>query len=480
MTGLLARPRKCGAALAGAFLGIALAFATSPAASSEDAEEKSRPPRDRGEIHLTFAEAVRRAAPSVVSIYARRIVAERFDPFGQHPFFREFFRGHRNRFGTRSRERNSLGSGVVVRADGIVITARHLIAGAEEIRVVLADRREFEAEVLLADARADLAVLRLVDAEGLPTLPFRDAFELEVGDLVLAIGNPMGIGQTVTSGIVSAVARADGSGRYLLQTDAAINVGNSGGALIDARGEVVGINTAILTRGGGSDGIGFAVPSNLAERAVESALAGEKQIARPWTGMSLAEIDADMAEAMGLAVPRGVLVAEVDARSAFAESGLRQGDVLIALDGVAVNAPHEIEYRLALLGPGRRMRVHFTRGGEDRFAEVRLAGAPDRPAATPYQFDSGAGPFAGATLANANPAVIESLGLASYAARGVIVTATRARAARWLQPGDLVRRLGGERVESVREMRERISQVRGIWRVEIERNGQRIRFSFSG
>ncbi|MBT31166.1 MAG: serine protease, partial [Thalassobius sp.] len=216
------------------------------------------------EIQLGFAPLVKQAAPAVVNIYAKRIVAERSSPFQNDPFFRQFFG---NLGQPRQRVQNSLGSGVILSGDGIVVTNYHVVGEATEIRVVLTDRREFDAQVMLSDQESDLAVLQLEGAEDMPHLTLRDSDRVEVGELVLAIGNPFGVGQTVSSGIVSGLARsgaAVGSARgYFLQTDAAINPGNSGGALIDVNGRLIGVNTRILTRSGGSNGIGFAIPANL-------------------------------------------------------------------------------------------------------------------------------------------------------------------------------------------------------------------------
>ncbi|HHC29646.1 MAG TPA: trypsin-like serine protease, partial [Rhodobacterales bacterium] len=219
---------------------------------------KSTVPQSRAQVQLTFAPVVERAAPSVVNIYAKQVVAEQVSPFFEDPFFRQFFG---DLGAVRPKEKNSLGSGVIV-GDGLVVSNFHVVENATEIRVVLADRREFDGELVLADERADLAVIRVAGGENLPTLDLADSDALAVGDLVLAIGNPFGVGQTVSSGIISGLARsgrgggAFNAGSYFIQTDAPINPGNSGGALVDMAGRLVGINTQILTRSGGSNGIG--------------------------------------------------------------------------------------------------------------------------------------------------------------------------------------------------------------------------------
>ena len=442
------------------------------------ANDNRRVPADALDLQLSLAPAVRRAAPAVVNIYARRLVQERVSPFEAHPFFREFFRNF-NSGPRRQRLQNALGSGVLVGTDGIVVTAEHVISGALEIRVVLADRREYAAEILLADVASDLAVLRLEGAQDLPVVEIRDADELEVGDIVLAIGNPLGVGQTVTSGIVSALARSGGKGRHFVQTDAAINVGNSGGALIDSSGRLVGINTAIVTRSGGSDGIGFAVPSNLAARALEDARAGARSLSYPWTGFEGQEVTQDLADALGLDRPRGVILGVIDARSGFAEAGLQTGDAILALDGKEVNSFHEIKYRLAVAGLGRVVELVYFRDGTRRTTGVTLASAPAEPAAEPYRFGGRAGPFAGAEIANANPALAEEMAVPSVNITGVVVTdAGRDSARRWLRPGDFVRRVNGIEIVDVYMLRSVIQANRRDWNVTIERGGRRLSASF--
>ncbi|MCC6001378.1 MAG: trypsin-like peptidase domain-containing protein [Pararhodobacter sp.] len=286
-------------------------------------------PQSTAQIALSFAPVVRSASPAVVSIYARRVVEARATPFFDDPLFGQLF----GDFGRRvPRVQSALGSGVIVSDDGIVVSNFHVVGRADEIRVVLSDRREFDAEVMLTDEESDLAVLRLREASGLPALSLADSDRLEVGDLVLAIGNPFGVGQTVSSGIVSALARsgiAVGSGRgYFIQTDAAINPGNSGGALVDMAGRLAGINTAILTRTGGSHGIGFAIPANLVAQVVAQAQAGNKRFVRPWVGLQAQAVDAGLAEALGQSLPQGVVISDLHDDSPLRAAGLQVGDVI--------------------------------------------------------------------------------------------------------------------------------------------------------
>ncbi|WP_342241987.1 trypsin-like peptidase domain-containing protein, partial [Inquilinus sp. OTU3971] len=274
-------------------------------------------PTSRAEIDLSFAPLVRSAAPAVVNIYARHMVVERANPLFDDPFFQRFFGDDMPGGRPRQRVENSLGSGVVVGSGGLVVTNHHVIKDADQITVVLSDRTEYEAELVLSDERTDLAFLKLKDLAGrsLPALPLGDSDALEVGDLVLAIGNPFGVGQTVTMGIVSAIARtAVGISDYdfFIQTDAAVNPGNSGGALIDMKGRLVGINTAIYSRTGGSLGIGFAIPANMLRSMMRAAETGQK-VVRPWLGADGQAVDRSLAEAYGLDRPAGVLVNGVTA-----------------------------------------------------------------------------------------------------------------------------------------------------------------------
>jgi Do/DeqQ family serine protease len=364
------------AALAAALLAAGLSVAPEGAAAQERVV-----PSSAEEIRLSFAPVVKRASPAVVNVFTRKVVARRMSPFQGHPFFDQFFREFAAP--TRRRMENSLGSGVILRADGVVVTNAHVLEDAVEIRVALADRREFDADVLLFDRRSDLAVLKLRGAEDLPTLALRDSDTLEVGDLVLAIGNPFGVGQTVTSGIVSALERTagrrrgGGAGGYFIQTDAAINPGNSGGALVDMQGRLVGVNTAILSRSGGSVGIGFAIPANLVRQAVESAERGERALARPWLGMRGQAVTAELADALGLDRPEGVIIAEMHPASPLRAAGLRPGDVVVALDGQPVESPEEFAFRLATLGVGGRATLDVLRDGAPARATFDLLPPPE-------------------------------------------------------------------------------------------------------
>ena len=281
-------------------------------------------PSSAAELRLSYAPIVQRVQPAVVNVYAAKTVQNR-NPLLDDPIFRRFFGVPGNK--QPEQMQRSLGSGVMVDASGLVVTNNHVIEGADQVKISLADKREFEAEIVLKDGRTDLAVLRIKDAkEKFPTLDFANSDELLVGDVVLAIGNPFGVGQTVTHGIISALARTQvgiTDYQFFIQTDAAINPGNSGGALVDMTGKLAGINTAIFSRSGGSQGIGFAIPANMVRVVVASAKGGGKAVKRPWLGARLQAVTPEIAETLNLKAPSGALVANVSPNSPAAKAGLK-------------------------------------------------------------------------------------------------------------------------------------------------------------
>nr|WP_233544903.1 trypsin-like peptidase domain-containing protein [Pseudooceanicola sediminis] len=381
---------------------------------------QTRVPASQAEISLGFAPLVKEATPAVVNIYAKRVVATRQSPFANDPIFSEFFKN----FGqVRPQVQNSLGSGVILSDDGYVVSNYHVVGQADEIRVVLNDRREFNAKVLLADENSDLAILRLEGVKDLPHLSLRDSDSVEVGELVLAIGNPFGVGQTVSSGIVSGLARsgtATGSERgYFIQTDAPINPGNSGGALIDVNGDLIGVNTSILSRSGGSNGIGFAIPAALVRQFLDQSRAGNDHFERPWAGMSGHPVDLDMAEASGLDRPEGMVIDALHAESPFANNGFKPGDIILAVDGKPISSPAEMVYRMTVTGLGGQAVVTRLSGGTRKDISVPMIVAPEDPARDPLKTGEETA-VPGMTLININPAVINEFQL-QLSARGVMI-----------------------------------------------------------
>ena len=376
-----------------------------------------------------------------------------------------------------------MGSGVIVRADGLIVTNHHVIKDADQITVVLADRREFEAKIVRLDERTDLAVLKIETKESLPALAFGDSDALEVGDLVLAIGNPFGVGQTVTSGIVSAVARTQtgvSDFRSFIQTDAAINPGNSGGALVTLDGRLIGVNTAIFSRGGGSIGIGFAVPAAMVRAVVEGAASGTR-VVRPWLGANGQPVTADMSEALGLRRPVGVQINEILPDGPAARAGLRIGDVITAVDGRDVDDDEALRFRVATLRIGAVSVLTVQRQGRSITLNVQLQAPPEEPARD-QSLLAGPSPFAGAVVVNLSPALVEELGL-RVSPRGVMVleiqrgsTANRVG----IQPGDVLLQVNGRDIQNVGQIREVASQKQPRWRFAMRRNGQIVNGDIQG
>src|SRR5882724_2194011 len=331
-----------------------------------------RVPASPAEVRLSYAPIVQRVQPAVVNVYAAKTVQNR-NPLLDDPIFRRFF-------GVPGQQpeqmQRSLGSGVMVDASGLVVTNNHVIEGADQVKVSLADKREFEAEIVLKDSRSDLAVLRIkAQNERFPVLEFADSDALEVGDVVLAIGNPFAVGQTVTHGIVSAVARTQvgiTDYQFFIQTDAAINPGNSGGALVDLGSRLVGINTAIFSRSGGSQGISFAIPANMVKVVVASARSGGSMVKRPWLGARLQAVTPEIAEGLGLKRPSGALIASVTPMSPAARAGLKTSDLIIAIDGQPVEDANAFDYRFATKAIGGSARLGLMRAGKELALSVAL------------------------------------------------------------------------------------------------------------
>ncbi|MCB0640060.1 MAG: trypsin-like peptidase domain-containing protein [Phaeodactylibacter sp.] len=376
----------------------------------------------------------------------------------------------------------SSGSGVIISEDGYIVTNNHVIEDGTRFEVTLNDKQEFEASLVGHDASTDLALLK-IEADGLPFARFGNSDSLRIGEWVLAVGNPFNLESTVTAGIVSAKGRnidileGEYSIESFIQTDAAINPGNSGGALVDMAGRLVGINTAILTRSGGSNGIGFAIPADLVKAVVEQALSGQTEFQRPWAGVNGQAVDAAMAEAMDLARPSGVLLSELHAQSPFRAAGLLPGDVVTEIAGEPVNSPQEMIFRLAAMGIGGTTDTAYLRDGETRHAAVALAPAPDLPPSASMAIGAGSA-LEGLTVARINPAVIARLGL-PLAAEGVVVTAAEALAARaGFQPGDILMRLNGETVASPADVARMAAGGGRRWQVDLVRAGRLIRLRF--
>lgn len=406
------------------------------------AEQPRQAPRDATAMKSSFAPVVREAAPAVVNISARGVQQVR------DPFF-EMFGG-----GPQSRVTGSIGSGVIVRSDGVVVTNNHVIENMQQIRVTLNDRREYAAKVLLADSRSDIAVLQLEGVEGsLPVLRIDDQEEQQVGDLVLAIGNPFGVGQTVTTGIISALNRTEtgisDSGSFI-QTDAAINPGNSGGALVDMDGDLIGINTAIFSRTGSSTGVGFAVPATMVKRVVDSAAGGAKAVVRPWLGVKGDTVSADIARSLGLSRPQGLIITEVYPQGPGARAGLEEGDVITAIDGAEINDQGGLNFRVGTKSPNDTVAVTILRDGRTQTINARVSALPG-DAEPGAGATVGQGALAGLQGVALNPALADRLGGDPFTS-GVVVTGLQRNsipARIGLRPNDLIVQVDGRPATSV-------------------------------
>lgn len=436
-------------------------------------------PSGEGEVLLSYAPLVDEVAPAVVNVYSARTVRERRSGFFEDPIFRRFF-GENFSFGIpRERVQRSLGSGVIVRSSGVIVTNNHVIGDADTIQVVLADRREFDAEVILTDPRTDLAVLRIdTKGEEMPVANLGDSDEVAVGDIVLAIGNPFGIGQTVTSGIVSATARTQAGISdfgFFLQTDAAVNPGNSGGALVALTGQVMGINTAIYSRTGANNGIGFAIPANMVRSVVTAALE-EGVVIRPWLGISGQTVTSDLADALGLDRPGGVLIDSLYLGGPASNAGLRAGDVILEVDGRDVVDEQGLRFRIATESAGEEVDVTIVRDGDVLRVPVELELLPERPERNVTTLE-GRHPFQGVTVGNLSPRFAEELGLDPMR-DGVVAleVARRSPAGRlgFVRPGDIIVNVQNERIGSVEDLKDIADRDWEQWLYRVERGGRQL------
>ncbi|MDB5483315.1 MAG: protease Do [Caulobacteraceae bacterium] len=432
-----------------------------------------RPPPDAATMRMSFAPIVRRVAPAVVNVYSRRVVRQQVDPF-----WSLFSGGY-----PRDRVEQSLGSGAIVRADGVILTNHHNIANAQEVRVATADRREWPATVILDDARADLAVLK-IDAKGerLPTITIDDVTRPQVGDLVLAIGNPFGVGQTVTNGIVSALARSDvgiNDYAFFIQTDAAINPGNSGGPLVDMEGKLIGVNTAIVSSSGASAGIGFAIPAVMAKQVVDAALSGDRTVSRPWLGARGQALTDEMARSFGMDRPEGVVVTDVWPGGPAARAGIGRGDVIMAVDGEPVNDDAGLTYRIATSHVGEDVALRVRHAGQVRAVSLRIERPPATPAADQRTL-AGRNPLSGATVVNMSPASAQQYGADPFTAQGVLVTQIGGGYAQSIgvQAGDFIREVNGQKIASTADLAAALQTPSHGWTIVIQRAGQIITARF--
>ncbi len=468
----------------GKLLDELLGAADRPRLSQQNAEPElqggieRRVPFGREQIQLSFAPLVKVTSPSVVNVYAARQVQGRA-LFGGDPFFDQFFGED---FSGPKRMQSSLGSGVIVDSSGIIVTNNHVVANADEVKIALADGREFECKILLKDERVDLAILKIKTPAPLPVLELANSDDLEVGDLVLAMGNPFGVGQTTTSGIISALARTQvgvSDFGFFIQTDAAINPGNSGGALINMSGQLIGVNTAIFSKSGGSVGIGFAIPSNMVRTVVEAAKAGGDHVDQPYLGATFEPVTSEVADSLGMDRPQGALVNAVVRGGPAEKAGLRVGDVVLSMDGFPVEHPDALGYRLLTSGVGKTARLEVLSRGMKRLISVRLQAAPETVPADEQTIE-GRSPLAGTVLANLSPRLADQLRIPAETTGVVIKEVYRnSPAARsGMRPGDILLEINGVAVAEARQAADIANNPASLWRFKINRGGQIIRQFF--
>ncbi|HWV55731.1 DegQ family serine endoprotease [Pseudorhodoplanes sp.] len=459
-----------------ATLGLA-ALALVPTAHAQDRTV----PRSGAELKLSFAPVVKRATPAVVNVYAARAVEVR-NPLFDDPLFRRFFGAPGNI--PREQMQRSLGSGVIVDSGGLIITNNHVVEGATEVKVSLADKREYEAEIVLKDGRTDLAVLKIKEPkERLSAIEFGNSDDLQVGDVVLAIGNPFGVGQTVTHGIVSALARTQvgiTDYQFFIQTDAAINPGNSGGALVDLSGKLVGINTAIFSRSGGSQGIGFAIPAEMVKVVVASARGGGSAVKRPWLGAKLQNVTPEIAEGLGLKRNSGALVAGVSANSPAAKAGIKTGDVIVSIEEQVVEDQNGFDYRFGTRPLGGQARIGVIRNGRETTVVVSLQSAPDGP--REEVVIKSRSPLTGAKVGNLSPALAEELRLDPSAEGVVVLELGKGSIAQRLgfQRGDVVLAINDKRVATSKDLEKLTRDPLRMWEITILRGGRQVTAQFPG
>jgi Do/DeqQ family serine protease len=448
-----------------------VAAAPTPAPDTADAV-----PQSREAIRLSFAPIVKRVAPAVVNVYATSRVKVR-SPFEGDPFFERFFGGGGPFDAPRERERSSLGSGVIVDASGLIVTNNHVVGDATDVKVALNDGREFPAKILLKDERTDLAILKIDDGgTPLPVLPIGDSDALEVGDLVLAVGDPFGVGQTVTSGIVSALARTNlgiNDFGFFIQTDAAINPGNSGGALVDMDGDLVGINSAIYSRSGGSIGIGFAIPSDMVRTVVAQAVAGSKSVARPWIGIASQDVTPEIASSLGLASPHGALVTRVDKDSPGEKAGIKVGDLILKAGDRDIGDSGALDYRLAVAGIGKDIPLTVWRDGASKVIDVTTAAEPELSKSDLTQI-SGRGPLSGAVVADLTAALADRMNIRGTTSGAVIVDVKPGSPAEQVgfEKGDVVLGAQGRTVTTGKQLADIVGKDSRYWRITFSRDGQ--------
>ncbi len=413
-----------------------------------------------GQAMAEVAEAVKPSVVNISTVKTEKIMQSPFSPFFEDPFFRKFFDDQfRHRETPRERKSMSLGSGVIVSTDGYILTNNHVIRNADKIKVVLADKREFVGKVIGNDPKTDLSVIK-IDADNLSAIKLGNSDELKVGELVLAIGNPYGLNQTITMGIVSAVGRANvGIADYedFIQTDAAINPGNSGGALVNVKGQLVGVNTAIFSTTGGYQGIGFAIPSNMAEVVMQS-LIEKGKVVRGWLGVSIQAITPELAQQFQLEKDYGTLIADVVENSPAEKAGLMRGDVIIEFNGKQVDEPYILRNIVASTPPGTEVELKVIRDGKIEIIQITIGELPTDIQKVPTVFKNA---LKGISVQNLTPDIYRQLNLPEKI-RGVVVTDIEpgSPTETSLMPGDVILEINRKAISNIEDYESIVSKIK--------------------
>lgn len=409
-----------------------------------------------------MAEVVASVKPAVVNISSSKTIkgGGTLSPFSNNPFFKRFF-GDDPRFSEKPREykQYALGSGVIVHKDGYILTNNHVIKGADEIKVILSDKREFKGNVIGMDPKTDLAVIK-IDSDNLPVIELGDSDILRTGESVLAIGNPFGLSQTVTTGIVSATGRANvGIADYedFIQTDAPINPGNSGGALVNIRGELIGVNTAIFSTSGGYQGIGFAIPSNMAKAVMES-LIKEGKVVRGWLGVTIQSLTPELAKQFGLRDERGILVADVTEGSPAEKAGIQRGDIILEFGGKEVRDGRNLRNLVASTIPNTGVKVKLMRDGNPKIVEVRISEMPSEVQAVAKTFETR---LKGVEVQNVTPALMRDLGIPKRVSGVVIIDIEDGSPAEGiLMKDDIIMEINKNRISDTGDYETAVSKIK--------------------
>ena len=414
-----------------------------------------------GRIAASYAEVIKKVAPSVVRVNvtqkAKMASMEMPDLSQIPPQLRRFF-GEQGPYGapdepSRGPKQRGLGSGVIVTADGYVLTNNHVVEGADEVKVALQDGRELDAKIVGRDPKTDVAVLK-VESSSLPAMALGNSERIEIGDVVLAVGNPFGIGQTVTHGIISATGRATLGLDYedFIQTDAAINPGNSGGALVDSQGRLIGINTAILSRSGGNQGIGFAIPVNMARDVMES-LVRDGKVTRGYLGVMIQDVNPSLAKKFNLGDAKGALVGEVTPKSPAEKAGLESGDVVTQLNGREIKDSRHLKLSVAKIRPGETASVTVLRDGDKKTVKVKMGELPGDPSVAKASAPEDPGTLNGVGVADLDSRYRKQFNIPEKV-EGAIVTQVdpgSAAAEAGIQPGDVILEINRKRVSDAEE-----------------------------